>query len=389
MAVQRRKVIGLFGGALALGTAAMPMLAAAATDKRLVVVLLRGGLDGLSAAPPIGDPDHERARAGLALPPPDALGGALRLDGFFGLHPKLASMAQLYHQGELTVLHAVATSYRDRSHFDGQNMLESGAEQPYAMDSGWLNRAIAQLPGVKEGLGMALHAHLPLLLRGPVPVGSWSPSTLPAPAPDTVARLAELYAQTDPAMAASFASARRGNALAQGPGNAQFVGLMAAAARFLGPADGARIAMCELGGWDTHVNQMAPLGPLSTNLAALDRGMAALKTGLGEAWAQTVVLVVSEFGRTVAQNGTQGTDHGVGGVAFLAGGAVRGGRVLADWPGLSASSLYQGRDLRATTDLRSVALGILRDHLGIAEARLAGVFPSATSLTGPNGLLRS
>ena len=390
--VQRRKAIKILGGAVALGLASAPLLAAVDTDKRFVVVLLRGGMDGLSAVPAFGDPDFERARAGLALAPPGKPGGALRLNDFFGLHPKLPGLAALYHQGELAVVHAAATAYRERSHFDGQNVLESGAEQPYGKDTGWLNRAIALLPGAKRGLGMALNAHLPLMMRGTVPVGSWSPSLLPSPPADTVERLAALYGETDPMMAVAFASALRGNTVARGTagqGGAQFAGLMAAAARFLAAPDGARIAMCELGGWDTHVNQMAALGPLASNLATLDRGIAALKSGLGEAWSNTVVFVVSEFGRTVAQNGTQGSDHGVGGAAFLLGGSVRGARVIADWPGLAPERLYEGRDLQATTDLRAIACGVLRDHLGIDEDRLAPVFPSQRRLRGTSGLIRT
>ncbi|MCB0257294.1 MAG: DUF1501 domain-containing protein, partial [Anaerolineae bacterium] len=306
-------------------------------------------------------------------------GGALPLDGFFGLHPNLQQMAALYAQGEMAVIHAAATSYRDRSHFDGQNVLENGAEQPYALDSGWLNRALALLPGDGKGLGVALNSHMPLLMRGAVPVTSWSPSLLPPPQRDTVNRLAAMYRDTDPAMAMAFENALRGNALARGPrtpAGGPFPNMMAAAARFLAAPQGARVAMCELGGWDTHVNQMAPLGALSSNLTQLDRGIAALRDGLGPLWRETVVLVMSEFGRTVAPNGTQGSDHGVGGAAFMVGGAVNGGRVIADWPGLAPAQLHEGRDLRPTTDLRSVAMGLLRDHLGIPGDRLADVFPS-------------
>ncbi|MCZ4314341.1 DUF1501 domain-containing protein [Comamonadaceae bacterium G21597-S1] len=315
------------------------------------------------------------------------------LDGFFGLHPNLLQLAALYGQGQLAVVHATATSYRDRSHFDGQNVLESGAEQPFASDSGWLNRALALLPAAGKGLGVALNSHMPLLMRGAVPVTSWSPSLLPPPQRDTVSRLAALYRDTDPAMAMAFDNALRGNALARSgprtPAGGPFPNMMAAAARFLAAPQGARVAMCELGGWDTHVNQMAPLGALSSNLTQLDRGIAALRDGLGPLWSQTVVLVMSEFGRTVAPNGTQGSDHGVGGAAFLIGGAVNGGRVIADWPGLAPAQLHEGRDLRPTTDLRSVAMGVLRDHLDIAEDLLARVFPSQHRIAPNDGLVRS
>lgn len=390
--LQRRRIMQIAGASVACSVLPLPVLAAADTDKRLLVVLLRGGMDGLSAVPPYGDPDYQGARSGLALAPPGAPAGALRLDDFFGLHPNLPGMAALYRAGELAVIHATATSYRDRSHFDGQNMLESGAEQPYGLESGWLNRAIGLVPGGRSGLGMAFNAHLPLMMRGAVQVGSWSPSLLATPASGTIERLAALYAETDPALAAAFATALQGNAMALGPagtGAGQFAGLMESVARFLVAPAGARIAMCEIGGWDTHVNQRSPLGPLASNLTALDRGVAALRNGLGDVWRHTAVLVVSEFGRTVAQNGTQGSDHGVGGAAFLLGGAVRGGRVIADWPGLAARSLYQGRDLQATTDLRAVMAGVLRDHLGIDAGRLGQVFPSARAIEGTGGLLRA
>lgn len=390
--VLRRHFIETAAGLAAWGLAPIPVLASAPTQRRLVVVLLRGGLDGLSVVPASGDPHWLSARAQLASAPAVGAGATLPLDGFFGLHPNLAQLAAMYAGGEMAVVHATATSYRDRSHFDGQNMLENGAEQPYALDSGWLNRALALLPGAGRGLGVALNSHMPLLMRGAVPVTSWSPSILPAPQRDTISRLAALYRDTDPTMAMAFENALRGNALARGPrtpASGPFPNLMAAAARFLAAPQGARVAMCELGGWDTHVNQLAPLGALSSNLTQLDRGIAALREGLGPVWSDTVVLVMSEFGRTVAPNGTQGTDHGVGGAAFLVGGAVKGGRVIADWPGLSMASLHEGRDLRPTTDLRAIAKGVLRDHLGIAEDRLDAVFPSRERIAAHDGLVRT
>lgn len=391
--VSRRRFMGaVTSGLAATGMAPLPVLAVASTERRLVVVVLRGGMDGLSAVPAIGDPHWASARGSLALPGPGEPGGVLPLDGFFGLHPNLPQLAALYGQGQLAVVHAAATPYRDRSHFDGQNVLESGAEHAFTLDSGWLNRALALLPGAGQALGVALDSRMPLLMRGPVPVTSWSPSLLAPPQRDTVGRLAALYRDTDPAMAMAFENALRGNALARGPrtpGGGPFPNMMAAAARFLSAPQGARVAMCELGGWDTHVNQMAPLGALSNNLMQLDRGIAALRNGLGPRWSDTAVLVISEFGRTVAPNGTQGSDHGVGGAAFLVGGAVNGGRVIADWPGLAPSRLHEARDLRPTIDLRAVAQGLLRDHLGIDSDRLDAVFPSQQRIVPVDALVRS
>jgi len=392
--VTRRQSFALVGGGVLAAGLARAALAAVETDKRLVVVLLRGAMDGLSAAPATGDPDYERARNGLAIAPPGESGGALKLDSTFALHPNLTGMKSLYDSGEMILVHAAATPYRDRSHFDGQNLLENGAEQPYGLDTGWLNRALAQMPATGKPLGVALNSHMPLMMRGPAAVTSWAPSLLAPPDSDTIQRLASLYGETDPQLAANFANAQSANGVAMGGtgaggGYQAFVGLMTAAAKFLSAPDGERIAMVEIGGWDSHVNQAGAFSPLSTNLLTLDRGLAALKTGLGPAWKQTAVVIVSEFGRTVAMNGTQGTDHGTGSAVFVAGGAVKGGRVLADWPGLKAGALYQDRDLKPTTDFRTIATGVLRDHMGLQGAQLAAVFPSSAPIKPRDGLIRA
>jgi uncharacterized protein (DUF1501 family) len=384
--LSRRTTLGLIGGGVLAGAARMAF-AAPETDKRLVVVLLRGAMDGLSAVPATGDPDYERARNGLAQD------GALKLDASFGLHPNLTGFKGLYDSGELLVVHAAATPYRDRSHFDGQNLLESGSEKPYGLDTGWLNRALAQMPGDGKPLGVALNSHMPLMMRGPAEVTSWAPSLMAPPDADTAQRLAALYGETDPRLAQSFADAQGANGMAMGQGGGggyqAFPGLMSAAAKFLSAPDGARVAMVELGGWDSHVNQAGAFSPLSKNLATLDQGLVALKTGLGPLWKQTSVVIVSEFGRTVAMNGTMGTDHGTGSAVFVAGGAVKGGRVIADWPGLRASDLYQDRDLKPTTDFRTIATGVLRDHMGLHDAALAAVFPSSSPIKPREGLIRA
>ncbi len=248
------------------------------------------------------------------------------------------------------------------------------------------------MPPTGKPLGVALNAHMPLMMRGPANVTSWAPSLLAPPDSDTIQRLASLYGETDPQLAANFANAQGANGVGMGStggGYQPFVGLMTAAAKFLSSPDGERIAMIELGGWDSHVNQAGPFSPLSTNLLTLDRGLAALKAGLGPAWKDTAVLIVSEFGRTVAMNGTQGTDHGMGSAVFVAGGAVKGGRVLADWPGLRAGALYQDRDLKPTTDFRAIATGVLRDHMGLQGTQLAAVFPSSAPVKPQGGLIRA
>jgi uncharacterized protein (DUF1501 family) len=392
--VTRRHALGFLGAGVAVAGLPRVAFAAADTDKRLVVILLRGAMDGLSAAPAYGDPDYEVARAGLGLPLPGQSGGVLKLDATFGLHPNLAGMKALYDSGELIVVHAAATPYRDRSHFDGQNLLENGSEAPYGLDTGWLNRVLVQIPGTGKPLGVALNSHMPLMMRGAAPVTSWAPSLLPPPDSDTIQRLASLYGETDPLLAQNFASAQGANSVAMGGGGdaggyQAFATLMRAAAKFLTAPDGERIAMIEIGGWDTHVNQAGAFSPLSTNLLTLDKGLAALKAGLGPVWNDTAVLIVSEFGRTVAMNGTQGTDHGTGSAVFAAGGAIKGGRVIADWPGLKPANLYQARDLMPTTDFRAIATGVLRDHMGLQGAQLAAVFPSSAPIKPRDGLIRA
>ena len=391
--VSRRHALGLIGAGATLAGLPRIAFAAAETDKRFVVVMLRGAMDGLSAVPAYGDPSFDAARNGLALATPGQSGGSLKLDAMFALHPNLGGMKALYDADELIVVHACATPYRDRSHFDGQNLLEAGSEQPYGLDTGWLNRALTQIPGTGKPLGVALNSHMPLMLRGPAPVTSWAPSLLPAPDADTIQRLAMLYGETDPKLAQSFTDAQGANGVAMGSGRGgggyqAFAGLMTAAAKFLSTPDGERIAMVEIGGWDTHVNQAGAFSPLSTNLLTLDKGLQALKTGLGPLWKDTAVVIATEFGRTVAMNGTQGTDHGTAGAVFVAGGAVKGGRVIADWPGLKPADLYQARDLKPTTDFRSIATGVLRDHMGLKDNQLAAVFPSSAPIKPRDGLIR-
>lgn len=402
MMMDRRQILGGLG--LAVATASGPRFAFAAqpTDKRLVVVLLRGAMDGLSAVPACGDPDFERARRGLAIARPGQAGGALALNDTFGLNPSLPGLHERYLKRELIVFHAIASPYRDRSHFDGQNLIENGSDAPYGLPDGWLNRALVGLPAARQqgrkDLGVALAPSMPLMMRGPARVTSWSPSLLPAPQADLVARIRALYDETDPKLAMALSEAADANAAtgsggmgggARG-GGGEFVVLMKAAATFMAQPDGPCVAMIDSTGWDTHAGQTGTYSPLTRNLVALDNGIAALADGLGDRWSSTAVVVVTEFGRMVAMNGTGGTDHGTAGAAFLVGGAVAGGRVIADWPGLKPGDLYAGRDLKPTADLRSLTKATLRDHLGIDEARLeTAVFPGSRTARPFEGLFRS
>ena len=390
--VTRRDALKALGGLAA--TASFPALSLATlpgSERRLVFVFLRGGLDGLCAVPAYGDPDFIAKRGDLAIPPPGSAGGALKLDDFFGLSPYLPEMHKLYEARELAVLHAVASPYRDRSHFDGQNLLENGTAKPFGRDTGWLGVALAESAGLG---GVALGPAIPLVLRGPASVTSWSPSGLPAPEPDLLERLAQLY-RDDPLLAKPLAAARQANGMMEGDDSARGMGggaqpviaLAKAASAFLVKPDGPRVATIDFGGWDSHANQVGEYSPLTRNLRLLDRTVTALKRSLGAAWNQTAVLIVTEFGRTVAINGSRGTDHGTAGAAFVAGGAVRGGRVIADWPGLADRALHEGRDLRPTLDLRTLLKAALGAQLGLAEALLeTKVFPDSRGVRPLEGL---
>ena len=490
----------LHAGALALGgTFLTSRLAFARTGNaksRFVFIVMRGALDGLAAAPPYGDPDYAGLRRELALKAPGSPGGALPLNGFFGLHPSLAFLQDSYTARELVVFHAIASPYRERSHFDGQDVLENGSSQAHAVQTGWINRALASLQSghvQSKELGVALGQNIPLVMRGPAAVTSWSPSKLAALDEDTLERITDLYAG-DPLLAARLADALAADAIADSAGTSmqaaaaaidgaptapvraaavrtvemseagahaavaagasgtaanpaavgtaaapraapavaggtfamdgansgatgtrgaadpaagrsntppnqpllqrakptRYTELVRAVAGFLRRDDGPQVAVFDTTGWDTHANEGNAEGQLAGRLAALDAGLRTLKQELGSTWADTAVLLATEFGRTAATNGTRGTDHGTATVSFLLGGAVQGGRVLADWPGLSAHTLYQGRDLRPTTDLRSVLKGVLSEHLLVSSGVLESfVFPNSTAARPIKGLFRA
>ncbi len=391
----RRQVLG---GMMAVPLAGLSFpragRAAARGDARLAVVIMRGGMDGLSAVPAYGDPDFHRQRGQLDLGPPGD-GGVLDLDGTFGLHPRLATLHGFYGAGEMAVLHAVASPYRDRSHFSGQDVLENGTLTDRGAGDGWLGRSLRHAdPSARRAI--SVRETVPLLLRGGKDVASWSPSTLPEPDADTLQRIGVLY-EGDPLFANALRAAVRLNATVgrdldtEGERRRgrlqQATGLMQVAGRLLAAPDGPRVAVLDMDGWDTHTRQN---GLLDQQFTALDQGIGAMREALGEAWRRTAVLTVTEFGRTVAVNGTGGTDHGTGGVSFLVGGAVRGGRIIADWPGLAAQALLDGRDLRPTTDLRAVAKGILGDHLRVPGAALdTAVFPGSENVRPMRGLIRA
>lgn len=366
---------------------------------RLVVVILRGALDGLAAVPPHADPHYAELHRELAISAPGAADGALELDGTFGLHPSFAFLHERYLAGELLVFQAVASPYRDRSHFDGQNVLENGLTKPLGSADGWLNRALAALPrgaGNSAERAVALSQNVPLILRGDAPVISKSPQLSSDVDEELLSRLADLYSKDD------WFSARLSEAVqteklgdegrAARPSTAtdKIGGVTRMAAALMRSEGGPEVAVIEASGWDTHANQGGAKGTLAQRLAGLDRALRTLADELGPLWPQTAVLVVTEFGRTAAMNGTRGTDHGTGGCAFLAGGAVRGGRVVADWPGLARTALLDNRDLRPTLDLRSVFKAVLDEHMHVdARALATRIFPDSSGARPLKGLVRA
>jgi len=403
----------LLGSGAAFAWAYAPRIARAeGRDPRFLAIVLRGGLDGLAVVAPVGDPDWRKLRGDKAL----ALDGqspALRLDDFFALNPTMPNLHRLYRAGQALFVHAVATPYRERSHFDGQDVLQSGFAGPGVTDTGWLNRALsAVVPGSSAAArgrpAFAIGPITPLVMRGPAPVLSWMPPRLPPVGDDTVMRLLDLYRHTDPVFAGvieeriGIAAIAHAGGMDVKPADASpavqtggiaqvrtyFADAAGAAAKFLARSDGPRVGALAFDGWDTHVNEGAEKGRLADLLGALDGALAAVETGMGEAWRDTVVALVTEFGRTAQINGNDGTDHGTATAALFAGGALKGGRVIADWPGLKEADLYEKRDLKPTTDLRAVLKGLLRDHLRVDDRHLeTAVFPDSAAARPTEDLL--
>jgi uncharacterized protein (DUF1501 family) len=395
---------------LASGTlfawAHLPKLALAeGRDPRFLAIILRGALDGLATVAPVGDPDWLALRSDHALTLDGKL-PALKLDDFFALNPAMPNLHRMFEAKEAIVVHASATPYRERSHFDGQDLLESGLPKSGASETGWLNRALAGLTPAgrvdpRRSRVFAVGPVTPLVVRGPAPVLSWSPQRLVPASEDTIQRLLALYRDCDAKLAGVLEDNAKLVAAADQPGSgkkpgvpgpgqvrAYFSEAAGAAAKFLAQPDGPRVGALALDGWDTHFNEGIAQGRLSQLLGALDEALAAIKTNMGSAWRETVVALATEFGRTARINGTEGTDHGTATVALLVGGALKGGRVIADWPGLKPADLYQNRDLRPTTDLRAVLKGVLRDHLRADEKALAQtVFPGSEAVKPMAGLV--
>ncbi len=365
--IKRRQFIKN-AAAAGLASQFLPRMSFAATpgagDRKFILIILRGAMDGLGAVPAYSDPAYARQRGQIALEQSQTL----KLDGLFALHPSLNNLHSIYRAGQANIIHAVASPYRARSHFDGQDVLETGQDKAFADSSGWLGRLLS----TQSEKGIALSHGLPLILRGSDNGTSWAPSRLPGVDDDLIRRLEMLY-ENDPMLNHSLEQAVMTNDIAAASmmggkkrGFRQSITLSAGhAVKFLKADDHVNIAVLESYGWDTHARQGTTKGPLTNGLKDLDNGLGLIKKELGPLWQKTAVAVVTEFGRTVWANGNVGTDHGTGGVAFLTGGAVQGGRIITDWPGLRTQDLYQERDLYPTTDIRSLFKGIIRDHLMI------------------------
>lgn len=382
----RRSVLGALGlGATFL---AAPALAAQGGDRKLVVIVLRGAMDGLSAMPPVGDPDYAGLRGPIAIPA-DA---ALKLDGTFGLHPKLATLHGLMTSGQARIAPAAALPQHIRSHFEAQDLLESGGAQLYGASTGWLNRALAAAgPGKVEAISIGPQE--PLILRGPARTESWTPGGKHGADQGRIATaLQELYRGDPllgPALASGLQTQAEADRLSTGILNrSDAKGFAVTAARFLTQPGGPSVAVISLDGFDTHAAQGAAEGQLAQRLANLDGVIEGLKEGLGPAWSKTVVIAATEFGRTARMNGTRGTDHGTASTLILAGGALRPGGIVGDWPTLQPAKLFENRDLAPMLDVRGVFKGVLAEHLGIDRRALeAQVFPDSRTAPAVTALV--
>ena len=356
--------------------------AAANTDRRFIFIIQRGAADGLNTVIPYADPAYAKLRGAIAID----VANATKLNGMFALHPALVETAKMYSAGQALFTHAVASPYRERSHFDAQNVLETGGTAPYQTKDGWMNRLLTLLPNHKNE-AIAFASTIPMALRGKIEVSSYATSRLPEASDDLMLRVSQLYAE-DAQLNSAWTAAMDTNNMAEDAGTKQDpASLGKLAASFLANPTGPRIAMIETSGWDTHSAQDRRL---ATQLKSLDTLLAALRDGLGDTWQKTTVLVATEFGRTAAANGTGGTDHGTGASAMILGGDVNGGRVIADWPGLNQSNLYEGRDLKPTLNLDALIASLTSASFGLAPEQVnRTLFPDAIIGKPLEGLIRN
>lgn len=365
--MDRRHFLHTAGSLAALNFAAFPtgLARAAETAPRLLVVMLRGGMDGLTAVPPVGDPQY------LAIRPTIGIQAGLRLDGSFALHPAMPHLHKLWDEGQLAIVHGTGFAYTGRSHFEGQDLMQSGMAKPYTSASGWVGRAM-QVAGV--GGGVSISIPMPLILRGNPASSTQFPNWMPLPAAQVAEALPQLWA-SDPQLA-PYAAVIRAESLNQrmgAMGRPDFATarslpeLGRLAAEEMAAPQGPRVGLIEFThGFDTHASQGAETGAHAERLADLDRLVQAFKTRIGPLWSQSLVVTVTEFGRTAAENGTTGTDHGVGTCCFLAGGLVSASKTYAQWQGLQKDQLFEGRDLPATIDVAAVYARVIERVFGLS-----------------------
>lgn len=388
---RRDFVRGMCLGGLATFVSPLVTFAQVPGRGRLVFVLLRGGFDGLAALVPMGDPSYSDVRGAMAYEPGDLVALA---DGF-ALAPGLAPMKALWDAGELVPVHAMAIPFRTRSHFDGQAILETGLDRPVGSSDGWLNRLLQVMEGKRSGIAVA--AGMPRSMSGRYPVLSWSPTQLGVADDDYVDRLHVLY-ERDRFLHDRFEAALQLGRLEDEAGGdmrgdvprpgGRVAPILEAAARFLKEPDGPNVAAVEFSGWDTHANQGMRGGPLDRLLDQLAEGLVDFKRALGPTWADTTVVVMTEFGRTARPNGTGGTDHGTAGAGFVIGPNVARSRVLSDWPGLGTRQLYEGRDVRPTLDTRAVLKAAVGAVFDLTRAQAARVFPGSEDVAGVATLMK-
>ena len=388
-------IVPLGRGAWAATAEAGPGRSGSGGPKRLIVILLRGAVDGLNVVVPYADAAYYEARPTIAIARPTEPGGAPALDGHFGLHPALAALLPLWRERGLAFVHAAGSPDPNRSHFEAQRYIENGTPGCSTTADGWMNRLLQALPGRRGPTdAIMVGPTLARILFGAAPVanlplGPGDARPMPIDRPLLAGAFGRLYAADD-ALGVAYREGRSARARLLGdlareqdiadagsPPPASFAARAARLGRLIGGDERIRLAFVGLGGWDTHVDQGGGKGQLARHLGALGDGLALLARGLGAAWRDTVVVVLSEFGRTVRENGDRGTDHGHGNVIWVAGGAVNGGRVYGEWPGLAAGQLYQRRDLEVTTDFRAALAAILGPHMGLADRQLDLVFPGA------------
>lgn len=391
--ISRRAALGITAGLFS--SAFMPKWAeAASADPRLLLVVLRGGMDGINTVIPHGDPAYAGMRGAIAI----SKAQSIPLDSFFSLNLALPTFGAMFRAGEAAVVHAACVPLRTRSHFDCQDNLENGLPDLGSNSTGWMNRLLTALPQGSPivSQGAIQIGEAPLVLRGPAPVLGWSPTWFQHVSAEATANIMAMLERSDPAMAGALARGLKADALAEAVGSGQdenvstFRRSFRGAGRLLAADDGPRMAVLSVDNFDTHSQQGVTGGYLFDALSELDTALGEFKDTVGTVWDQTVVVMVTEFGRTVHVNGDRGTDHGVGTVALLAGGAVAGGRVVADWPGIAETQLYEESDLTPTTDLRAVFKGVLADHIGVPQSILdTTIFPDSAAVAPLGGLVKS